>query len=312
MNAPTLALLLPVAASMNLAFSAVAQESKKPPELPLASALLVEKFERYGADLRSEVEEKIRTKRDEVIAVLEKHLMEQTKAGNLDGAVAIRALLQKWESEAATTAEAKPDNKPSANVWESHLGPQDTVLKGWSYQRGENIKVEGGVLSIDTSDKKYQPILYPAGNRNLVIRATIELEHDRSIEKEQQAGVGFQLNSKQDGSNLGMVSSVIQGPEANLIYAAIGGEEGSVLAIEKDRSGIGKPTEMQFAFVDGHLLVFARKRKIHDLHDPKLVDAVVGQGILFGNNSRVKFSNVSVLVPDSEQAKLLLSGKPVE
>ena len=57
---------------------------------------------------------------------------------------------------------------------------------------------------------------------------------------------------------------------------------------------------------------YSRKRKIHDFHDPRLEKAVAGHAMLLGNNSRIRFSEVEMLVPDEAQVELLLSGKPIE
>lgn len=299
------------AATIMTASRGSAQDAADPPELPLASALLIEKLEIYSKDLRSAAEAKITAKREEVRAVLERHLLERTKAGDLDGAIAIRAVLEEWKSDAAAATPPSPE-EPQAPAWKPLLGAGADALQDWTYDKGEQVKVSDGVVSLTTIGKKYTPLLYPTVKGNVVIRATVELQHDREIEKEQQAGVGFQLTSMEGETNLGMISCVIQGPEANMIYGAIADDEGTVLAMEKNRSGIGKPTEMQFAFVDGHFIVFVRKRKIHDFHDPRLDAAGVAHAILLGNNSRVEFANVALLVPDHEQIKSLLSGKSIE
>ena len=82
--------------------------------------------------------------------------------------------------------------------------------------------------------------------------------------------------------------------------------------MEKNTAGIGRMSEMQFAFADGHFLVFSKKRKLHDFYDPRLKDAVTINVILFGNNSEAQFQNIRSLVPDADQVEQLLSGKPVE
>ena len=201
-------LCLALAAPLFGSHLAGAQETAKTPELPLATALLVEKFENYSKQVREEAEAKVATKRAEVLAVLERHLKDRTQAGDLDGAIAVRTLIEKWKAEDAEGQPSEVAGKESP--WKPLLGKGADALAGWTYDADQQIAVEDGVLTIDTAGKKYTPLLYPVG-KNVVLRAVVELDHGRSVKREQQGGVGFHLVSEEDGSEIGMVSCVLQG-----------------------------------------------------------------------------------------------------
>ncbi|MFT4548336.1 MAG: hypothetical protein ACI9UA_001191 [Pseudoalteromonas tetraodonis] len=309
MTSPARPLLALALAAASITFATSQEKS----DIPLASAVLIEKFDNYSEKLRSKAESEIGKKRAEVSAILQKHLREHTQDGDLDGAIAIRTVLEKWRKESEDLAASdNPTTPSSTNGWKPLILDGDDPLKEWNYKKGEQVSVEEGNLKINTIGKSYQPIYRSTERDHAVLAMQIEVAHDPDIEKEQQAGIGFALFSKKDGQELGSISCVIQGPEANLLYGKLGDEEGKILAHEKIDVGIGRLSDIQIAFVDGHFLVFSRKRKIHDFHQPDLEDAVVGTAILFGNNSRAEFRNIRLLTPDGEQAKRLLSGKPVE
>ena len=59
-------------------------------------------------------------------------------------------------------------------------------------------------------------------------------------------------------------------------------------------------------------MVFVRKRRLHDFHKAELEKAGATSVILFSNNSRAEFKEVSMLVPDKEQIEQLLGGDPLE
>lgn len=73
-------------------------------QLPKESAELITQLKDWELDQQAELQQQIKKKRKEVAAVLEGHLVEATKAGNLDGALAIREEIKKVKEQLLTTA----------------------------------------------------------------------------------------------------------------------------------------------------------------------------------------------------------------
>ena len=69
--------------------------------LPPVSKEIVDKLNSWEAEKREALEAEIRTKREEVIAILRKHMSEVTSSGNLDGALAVKKEIAEQEKKAA-------------------------------------------------------------------------------------------------------------------------------------------------------------------------------------------------------------------
>ena len=76
--------------------------------LPPVSQELIDKLESWEAEKRKDFESEVRTKRNEVIAVLKKHMSEVTASGNLDGALAVKKAIGEQEKK---VVETEPQNK---------------------------------------------------------------------------------------------------------------------------------------------------------------------------------------------------------
>ena len=119
-------------------------------QLPKDSQDLISKLTNWELDRQAELQKEIEAKRSEVIEVLKKHLRTTTKAGNLEGALAIRKEIERLtDSNATTTA---PTNIIDSTTTKS------VVATKWQYRSigiGSLVTAtfqENGKLLISTAD----------------------------------------------------------------------------------------------------------------------------------------------------------------
>lgn len=148
----------------------VAQEDSK---LPRKASALIEQLNDWEQERRIKFEAELDAKRNQVAQLLRRHQEEATKAGDLDGAIAIREAIealsgnadQKEPAGAPTDTKAESDQLPVGSVWVSidskttlTIAKRNgesfdaTLIAGENTRREIRGKVKGNQLSWRSKD----------------------------------------------------------------------------------------------------------------------------------------------------------------
>ncbi|MEM9281129.1 MAG: C-type lectin domain-containing protein [Verrucomicrobiota bacterium] len=143
-----------------LILSAIFVPIAAPCELPEGAATMVSKLAAWELDKQAELQAELQKKRDEVISVLEREMESTTRAGDLEGALAIKAEIERLrkpgianknsdDAMAPTEAKGPPGNahrgKDSHYLW---------VDKSMSWEEARKTCEEMGGHLVCISDEK--------------------------------------------------------------------------------------------------------------------------------------------------------------
>ena len=78
-------------------------------ELPNESAELIKKLSDWELELQVELKDKIKTKRSEIVEILEKHLDSTTRAGDLEGAISLKKEIERLQATLQSAGEDHSD-----------------------------------------------------------------------------------------------------------------------------------------------------------------------------------------------------------
>lgn len=129
-------------------------------ELPEETASILEKLKAWELERQIELQEEIREKRSEVVEVLEKQLAATTKAGNLQGALAIKEELKRLVPLAA--GEEKPmlgEKEEKVRIpREAYRGSKSHYLwidkqVSWAEAQAECEKIGGNLVCIENEEE---------------------------------------------------------------------------------------------------------------------------------------------------------------
>lgn len=135
-------------------------------QLPQESADLISQLKNWELDQQVALQQEMKEKRKQVAAVLERHLEETTKAGDLEGALAIRKEIEKLSPP--EVEEPKPKmglgaQKPPRIPREAHRGTKSHYLwidkeLGWAEAQAECKRLGGNLVCIE-SEEEWEEVL---------------------------------------------------------------------------------------------------------------------------------------------------------
>jgi hypothetical protein len=277
-------------------------------DLPLSSGVLVERMTKFEDSTRAETEKAIAAKRADVIAALTKELLSAEKAGDTKAAAAIQKQIDVWKIEEKARQEME-------QLWATKRAQQagaawKLMVNGNSMERWTPVALPDtfhcseGTISVET--KLMGIALHPCGSADVVVRGKMLMEPGDG-KRESQAGIGFQVNPKDEGVFL----CLFQEPGGqSLIYGGFKKGDNKLLDSKSTKTPTTAPVEVQVAMVQGALMFFVNGRKVNEFKHPEL--GTPANIVLFGNNTKAQFKDLEMLSPTKEQVEGLLSGRPVK
>ena len=143
-------------------------------ELPANAKILLQKLTAFEEEERRKYELAVSEKREQVAELLDRYLEDETKAGNLDGAMAIKARVEQLrDPDAAAPGEPESKNEPGSQpredwyldrTWAIEGSPQAYTFKAggvaWKNVNGQTTHInfewklmESGALEIRGENK---------------------------------------------------------------------------------------------------------------------------------------------------------------
>ena len=270
-------------------------------DLPVRAKVLVEEMESYKQEISRKAQELIGAKMIEIKTSLELEMKRQINSGNAEGARAILAVVEKWNSE----QQDEQRRVEIANARWKELFFGKSLPSDWNAVReGSGWEYSEGILKSESdSEKEGSVFLHKIEPGDLVIRGELQVVDSGDPREEHRVGIGF-IDSKER-----VTVAYTHAPGTIFVHSSLFPGDG-LLGHEKSSACQKKFSELQVAWIGTRFMLFVSGRL--------LIDRDIGARrggddlALLATNSTGLFRKVGFRVPDEDDLKRLASRKALK